>query len=89
MSVHHYYELCNRYRGRAVEIVTRDGKMYRGIIQHVDQQKVYLRQFGGMRLGGYGYGYWGPGYGGYGPGLGFGIALGAIGTLALLPLFYW
>lgn len=90
MSVQHYYHLCNRYKGRPVEIHTRDGKQYRGVIQHVDDQYVYLKQPGRSSFGGFGYGYWGPGYGfGGGSGLGVGIALGAIATLALLPWFYW
>lgn len=89
MSVEHYYGLCQRYKGRAVEIRTHDGSCHRGIIQHVDNRKVYMRPLGrGGGLGGFGYG-WG-GYGGYGrPGFGYGVALGAIGTLALLPFFFW
>ncbi|MFD2046506.1 hypothetical protein ACFSTA_19385 [Ornithinibacillus salinisoli] len=85
----HYYDLCNRHRGRAVEIRTKDGRVHRGIINHVNQQKVYLQPMdGGPRnLGGFGYGFYGPGFG-FG-GLGIGIALGAIGTLALLPWFFW
>jgi len=88
MSVQHYYSLCQRYKGRAVEIVTKDGKMYRGVIQHVDYEKVYLRTAGHSHLGGFGYGYWGPGWGYGGSGLGLGIALGAIGGLALAPWFF-
>jgi hypothetical protein len=88
MSAQYYYQVCSRYKGRNVRIVTRDGKVYEGIIEHVDQQKVYLRQMGGRPgLGGYGYGFWGPGFG-YGRGLLLGVGLGAIGTLALAPLFW-
>lgn len=84
MSVEHFHGLCNRYRGRAVEIRTKDGRIHRGIIDNVDHRQVYLRPLGGGgRIGGYGYGF------GYGWGLGYGIALGAIGTLALLPFFFW
>ncbi|RLL44881.1 hypothetical protein D8M04_08340 [Oceanobacillus piezotolerans] len=87
MSVGHYHTLCNRYRGRAVEIRTRDGRVHRGIIRHVDNRRVYLRPLGGGRnIRGFGYGY----YGGYGyGGFGFGVALGAIATLALVPFFFW
>lgn len=88
MSAQHFYHLCNRSKGRPVEIVTKHGKVYRGVIQHVDREKVYLRPFGRPGLGGYGYGFWGPGYG-YRPGFGIGVALGVIGTLAFLPLFFW
>jgi len=91
MSAHHYYHMCSRYKGRNVRIVTRDGKVHEGIIEHVDQQKVYLRQFGHTgqsQFGGYGYGFYGPGFG-YGRGLLLGVGLGAIGTLALAPLFWW
>ncbi|MFD1852124.1 hypothetical protein [Oceanobacillus bengalensis] len=80
-----YYNMCCRYKGRAVRITTRDGRTHRGIIRHVDKRSVYLQPFGPTRnLGGFGYGY-GYGYGGFG----LGIALGAIGTLALLPFFFW
>ncbi|WP_087972507.1 hypothetical protein [Oceanobacillus rekensis] len=89
MSVGYYHGLCNRYRGRAVEIRTRDGRSHRGIIQRVDNRNVYVRPIGrGGGLGGFGYGFFG-GYGRYRPGFGYGIALGAIGTLALLPFFFW
>lgn len=83
-----YYLLCQKYRGRAVEITTLDGITYRGIIMDVDKESVYLQPLGSSRnLGGFGYGWYGyPGYG-Y-PGFGAGIALGAIATLALLPLFF-
>ncbi|MUK90411.1 hypothetical protein GMD78_18795 [Ornithinibacillus sp. L9] len=83
MSAGHYFELCNRYKGRAVEIRTRDGRVHRGIIQHVDHRKVYLQPMGGAGgLGGYGYGFFGF------RGFGLGIALGSIFTLALLPWFF-
>ncbi|MEK4030659.1 MULTISPECIES: hypothetical protein [Bacillaceae] len=85
MSVERYYGLCQRYRGRAVEIRTHDGRMHRGIIQHANNHKVFIRPISGARnLGGFGYGAYG-----YGSGFGYGIALGAIATLALLPFFFW
>ena len=88
MSIDYYHGLCNRHKGRAVEIKTHDGRCHRGIIQSVDNRNVYMRPIGrGGDLGGFGYGF--GGYGGYRPGFGYGIALGAIGTLALLPLFFW
>ena len=83
MSVGDYYSLCQRYRGRAVEIITHDGRIHRGIIGDVDSNRVYLQPLGPTRsLGGFSYG--GYGYGGWYAGL----ALGSIAALALLPLFF-
>ncbi|MFD2761717.1 hypothetical protein [Lentibacillus juripiscarius] len=96
MSVQHYYDLCCRYKGRPVRIRTRDGCIHKGVIRYVDGNRVYIQPLGRRAgLGGFGYGYYGPGYGGYGFGGygyggygGYGIALGAIAALALLP-FFW
>ena len=86
MSVGHYHGLCQRHKGRAVEVRTHDGRTHRGIIGHVTNSRVYLQPLGNSRnLGGFGYGGFGAGYGGWGAGL----ALGAIAGLALLPLFFW
>lgn len=72
----HIYHLCNRYRGKAVHIKTRDGRVHRGIIVDVNLRKVYIRPVGGPRnFGGYGFTY--------------GLALGAIVSLATLPFFFW
>ncbi|MBY7142024.1 hypothetical protein KFZ56_02750 [Virgibacillus sp. NKC19-3] len=88
MSVEHFYGLCQKHKGKAVEIKTHDGETHRGVINHVDNRCVYLQPLGRTRnLGGFGYGFYGPGY--YRPGFGYGLALGAIGTLALLPFFFW
>ncbi|HLS10489.1 hypothetical protein [Lentibacillus sp.] len=88
MSVKYYYDLCCKYKGRPVKITTRDGKVHRGVIKNVDNHRVYLQPLHHRgSLGGFGYGFYG-GYG-YGPGLAYGIALGAIGTLAVLPFFFW
>ncbi len=85
MSISHYHGLCNRHRGRAVEIRTRDGRVHRGIIHRVSPNRVYLQPLRPRRnLGGFGYGYYGGGWG-----FGAGIALGAIVGLALLPFFFW
>jgi hypothetical protein len=82
MSVAHFYGLCQKYKGRAVEIRTKDGRIHRGVIKHVDHSKVYLQPFGGAGgLGGFGWG-WGI------AGFGFGLALGSIATLALIPGFW-
>lgn len=97
MSVEYYRGMCNRYKGRAVEIRTANGRVHHGIIQNVDDRRVYIRPLGGSRgFGGFGYGFGGfGGYGGFGPyggvgaGFGVGIALGAITSLALLPFFFW
>ncbi|MFB4474210.1 hypothetical protein [Virgibacillus sp. SK37] len=89
MSVGHYHALCRKYMGRAVEIRTRDGRRHRGIIKHVSRNRVYIQPLGRRRnLGGFGYGY---GYG-YGYGFGgfvYGLALGTIVGLALIPFFFW
>lgn len=75
-----YYSLCQKYRGRAVEIRTFDGRVHQGIISDVDYNSVYLQPLWRNKdLGGFGYGWY--------PGFGAGIALGSIATLALLPLF--
>ncbi|MCU9612349.1 hypothetical protein OEV98_02080 [Caldibacillus lycopersici] len=86
MSVEQYRSLCHRYRGRAVQIRTRDGRVHRGLIMNVGNNRVYLRSFDGSRrnLGGFGYGYYGAGYG-----FTYGLALGAITSLVLLPFFFW
>ncbi|MED0659985.1 hypothetical protein [Bacillus smithii] len=91
MSVHHYHSLCQKHRGRAVRIRTRDGRIHEGIIHRVHHDRVFIRPFSRGRFnryGGYGYG-WGYGYGGGWGGFGVGIALGAIVGLALLPFFFW
>ena len=67
-----------RYHRRPVEIRTRDGRVHRGMIERVDSNRVYLRPLRGT--GGFGYGW---------IGFGFGIALGAIVSLALLPRYYY
>jgi hypothetical protein len=91
MSVGHYQGLCQRHMGRAVEIRTHDGRIHRGIIHRVANNRVYLRPLGRPRnLGGYGYGYrYGYRYGYGGWGWGAGIALGFIASLAVLSLFFW
>ncbi|MFJ7730202.1 hypothetical protein ACIQXV_29515 [Neobacillus sp. NPDC097160] len=82
----HYYHICNRGIGRAVEIRTHDGGVHRGIIERVSPNRVFLRPFGGPRRG---FGYGGYGYPwGFGFGFATGIALGAIFTLAFIP-FFW
>ena len=87
MSIGHYHGLCQKYKGRAVEIKTHDGKTHRGVIGHVCSRNVYLQPLGRTgNLGGLGYGFWGPRWGW---GFGAGLALGSIATIALLPLFFW
>lgn len=83
MSVGDYYSLCQSYRGRAVEIITHDGRIHRGIIGDVDSNRVYLQPLSPTRdLGGFSYGWYGY------PGWGAGLALGSIAALFLLPLFF-
>lgn len=88
MSYEQNHALCRKYMGRAVEIRMRDGRIHRGIIQRVDNRRVFLQSMErGRNLGGFGYGY-GYGFGGYG-GFGAGFAIGAIASLVLLPFFFW
>jgi len=83
MSVGDYFSLCQRFRGRAVQIITHDGRIHRGIIRDVDENRVYIQPLGRTRdLGGFSYGGYSRG------GWGAGLALGAIATLFLLPLFF-
>ncbi|WP_026568300.1 hypothetical protein [Bacillus sp. UNC41MFS5] len=83
MSIEHFHGLCNRHMGRAVEIRTHDGRIHRGIIHRVSNDRVFLQPIGRPRnLGGFGYGGWGWGWGA-------GIALGFIASLAVISLFFW
>ncbi|AUJ26919.1 hypothetical protein CAI16_08260 [Virgibacillus dokdonensis] len=85
MSGSHYYSLCQRHMGKAVEIKTHCGKVHRGIIEKVSPNRVYMRPLDrGRGLGGFGFGFYGFGYG-----FGYGVALGAIASLAILPFFFW
>ncbi|WP_338452816.1 hypothetical protein R4Z09_13715 [Niallia oryzisoli] len=80
-----YHAMCHSYRGRAVEIRMRDGRVHRGIIHRVSPNTVYLMPLRRPRnLGGYRYG-WGWGWGGFG----FGLAIGAIVGIALIGAFWW
>ena len=64
MTIGHYHGLCNKYRGRAVVIRTRDGRVHNGIIHHVTPNRVFLQPLRrGRNLGGFGYGYYGYGWG--------------------------
>lgn len=79
-------------RGRAVEIRTFDGHVYRGLIDRVDGDYVYLRPFKNRpHIGGFSYGFGGfwPYHHGRFEAFAVGIALGAIATLVLLPFFFW
>ncbi|GAA5416052.1 hypothetical protein Pryu01_01084 [Paraliobacillus ryukyuensis] len=78
-----YYNMCNKNIGRPVCIRTKDGHEHRGIIRRVSTSHVFLEPMP-SNLGGYGYGFWGVG-----PGFGWGVAFGAIATLAFLPFFFW
>src|SRR5699024_3753876 len=85
MSIDHFRNLCERHHGLGVEIRTHDGRVHRGIIERVDNRRVFLRPINrGQQLGGFGYGPWGfgggygfEGYGGFGYGpWGFGGGYG-------------
>jgi hypothetical protein len=85
INMSNYHAMCQRYRGRAVEIRTRDGRMHRGIIHRVTPNMVYLMPLRNPRnLRGYRYGY-GWGWGGFG----WGVALGAIAGIALVGALWW
>ncbi len=86
MTIDQAYKMCCKYKGRMVDITTRDGKVHRGIIQHVDHRKVYIQPADGR--GGYGGFGWGFGWG-FGPGLGIGIGLGTILGVAISRPFFW
>ncbi|EGQ27211.1 hypothetical protein HMPREF9372_0898 [Sporosarcina newyorkensis 2681] len=93
MSSCGFYEMCQRYHGRAVMVQTKDGGVYRGYIREVDRRQVVIEPIGRPRgLGGFGYGgfgFRGYGFGGYGYGGFYRIALGAIAGIALVSLFFW
>ncbi|WP_096201840.1 hypothetical protein [Bacillus sp. FJAT-45350] len=89
MSVSHYYDLCNKSIGRAVEIRDIHGNVHRGIIERVDYEQVYLRPLDGAAPppagpGGPGMFLWG-----FGAGALFGVGLGAIASMAFMPYPYW
>lgn len=88
-----YYDMCCGGIGKAVEIRTTDGRFFRGVIDRVESDKVYLQTLGRSRNKGqsgtgegFGYGY----SGGYHSGSGFfaGIAIGLIASLIFIP-FLW
>lgn len=60
-----------------------DGRIHRGIISRVSPHKVYLRPFPPRRYGGFAYGWYYPS--GFGSGFVFGLAFGAIASLAFIP----
>ncbi|MCA1030380.1 hypothetical protein LCL95_04910 [Bacillus timonensis] len=84
----HYYEICNRYRGRVVNISCKDGKKHVGRIINVTRSHVYLEPFQQRNFGGFGYGYYGRGYG-YGFRRPFAVPLAFISGLVLGGLFFW
>ncbi|MRH42660.1 hypothetical protein GH741_08170 [Aquibacillus halophilus] len=92
MSVSHYYELCQKSIKKSVVIRDVHGKVYEGVIEKVDYEKVYLRQHeaGGVPPagpGGPGMFLWGPAFG---AGALVGIGLGSIASLAFRPYpYYW
>src|SRR5690625_3751691 len=94
-----YYQLCQKNLGKPVSIQLKDGQEYRGVIRNVTPYLVYLEPLSDQpRVFGSGYYYQPyPVYQPvapaqrvtpYRPGFGLGIALGAIGTLAVLPWFF-
>ncbi|WP_078552992.1 hypothetical protein [Bacillus alkalicellulosilyticus] len=94
MSASHYYDLCSKNIGKAVEIRDIHGQVHRGIIDKCDYDQVYLRPLDGAAPPSSGPG--GPGmfFWGFGPGLAagalLGIGLGSIVALSFLPYpFFW
>ncbi|WP_226038082.1 hypothetical protein [Aquibacillus saliphilus] len=91
MSVNHYYELCHKSINKEVVIKDVRGTVYEGVIEKVDYQKVYVRQYGGgvspAGPGGPGLFLFGPAFG---AGALVGIGLGSIASLAFRPYpYYW
>lgn len=85
LSIDYYRDLCARNCGNAVEITTFDGDIYRGVIDRIEGDYVYLNPLNdndGFENGVSGFILSGIGFG-------IGIALGAIATFALLPRFFW
>lgn len=94
-----YYQLCQKNLGKPVSIQLKDGQEYRGVIRNVTPSHVYLEPLSDQPRG-FGSGYYYQPYPvyqpvapaqyvtPYRPGFGLGIALGAIGTLAVLPWFF-
>lgn len=80
---HPMYELCLKHMHRYVKVHTHDGCCYHGIVEHVDDEHLYLAVPAGqwMHYGGAAtsmdrayvpYGYFGGGYPGYYPGYYYG-----------------
>jgi hypothetical protein len=94
MSAEHFYHVCTDCVGDAVEIRCHGGEVYHGIVDHVDDEFVYLRPFednccGPESPSGYGTYLWGFGgafAGGFLGGL-FGVALGSIAFVG--PRGFW
>lgn len=84
MGRNNYYDLCRKYMGKCVRITDNRGCVHVGHISKVDNRMVWIRPVN--RVGGYGFGYWGPRSGG---GFGYGIALGTITGIALTGLLFW
>lgn len=83
-----YYKLCCDNIGKPVSIRTVDGQEHRGVIRQVTPTHVFIEPFSNQARGfGTPYYSYAPYYP-YRPGFGLGIALGAIGTLAVLPWFF-
>jgi len=82
-----YYQQCCNNIGKPVSIRTLDEKEHRGVIRRVTPTHVYLDPLP-SQSGGFGSGYYSGPYQPWEPGFGYGIALGAIGTLAILPWFF-
>lgn len=90
--MHNHYKTCCDNLGKPVCIRTLDGQVHRGVIRNVTPTHVYIDPLP-SQSGGFGSGYYQSyqsyqPYQPYRPGFGFGIALGVIGTLAVLPWFF-
>lgn len=93
-----YYKMCCDNVGKPVTIKTKDGQEHRGVIRQVTPTHVFIEPLQNQ-VRGFGTPYYQYGqpvqpvqpvqpYYPYRPGFGLGIALGAIGTLAILPWFF-
>lgn len=78
-----YYQQCNSYMGRCVEVRTRDGLTHRGFIRRVEPNHVYIQPIG-RRGGGFPSGrYYRPYQNNW-----YGIGLGFITGLALSSFLF-
>ncbi|MDC3413277.1 hypothetical protein NC797_17340 [Aquibacillus sp. 3ASR75-11] len=72
MSLRNIHSQCSNCVGRCVAIRTRNGRIHRGFVTHVNRTHVFVRPIRKAPIGGYSYGFGGLGHGFGGLGHGFG-----------------